>query len=315
MQMSCSFGRGAAVGSALAAMVTLSGSVVLAEEPQPAGGASTPASVPAEQSLSVPEQLSFRPSQMYGSGVVDRPAWRANAMVYVWLTGLTGDIQARGNKVDVDETFIDLVDKSSNLFGIGGRLEVGQQRLSAYVDGTYMSLRFDDRGDPADPADVKTPITIIEFGAIYRAAEWALGDEAEAKKAEGVPPRRVLGLDVYAGGRYMDIGVDLDFQSGREDSRNKSWIDPLIGARAIIDLSERWVFTIGADIGGFGVGSDFCWQAYGLFNYRFDMWGADAALVLGFKALYEDFDEGQDDNRVQWDVTLYGPVIGLQFQF
>jgi hypothetical protein len=233
----------------------------------------------------------------------------------MWLTGLTGDIQARGNKVDVDETFLDLVDKSSNLFGIAGRLEVGKQRLSAYVDGTYMSLRFDDRGDPADPAQVTTPITIVEFGAIYRAAEWALGEESDVSRAEGAPPRRVLGLDVYAGGRYMDLGIDLDFQSGREESRNKSWVDPLFGARVIIDLSERWVFTIGGDIGGFGVGSEFCWQAYGLFNYRFDMWGADAALVLGFKALYEDFDDGKDDGLVKWDVTLYGPVIGLQFQF
>lgn len=315
MQRTCSFWRGAAVGSTLATLVMMNGSIALADESQPASGAPTPTSAPTEQPLAVPEQLSFRPSQMYGSGVIDRPAWRGTATVYAWLTGLTGDVQARGNKVNVDETFIDLVQESDNLFGIAGRLEVGQQRLSAYVDGTYMSLRFDDRGDPADPANVETPITIIEFGAIYRAAEWALGDESEGQKAEGAPPRRVLGLDVYAGGRYMDVGIDLDFQSGRDESRNKSWVDPLIGARMIVDLSEHWVFTVGADIGGFGVGSDFCWQAYGTFNYRFDMWGADAALVLGFKALGEDFNDGDGDSRVVWDATLYGPVIGLQFQF
>lgn len=266
-------------------------------------------------SLEAHETLSFRPSTMYGSGVIDRPAWRATASVNLWATSVSGDINVRGNKASIDESFIDIVQDADSVFGINGRLELGKQRLSGYVDGTYMGLRYDNKGDPADPADVTNNITVIEFGAIFRAAEWALGEDTETEKADGAPPRRVLGLDFYAGGRYMDVGLDLDYASGREESRNRSWVDPLIGARTVIDLSESWSLTLGGDIGGFGVGSEFAWQAYGVFNYRFDMWGADAALALGYRALGQDFAEGEDDSRFEWDIVLFGPVIGLVIHF
>lgn len=265
--------------------------------------------------LSAPDTLSFRPSTMYGSGVVDRPAWRATASVNLWATSVSGDINARGNEASIDESFIDIVQDADSVFGFNGRLELGRQRLSGYIDGTYMGLKYDNQGDPADPADVTNTITVIEFGAIYRAAEWALGEASEGEQVDGTPPHRVLGLDIYAGGRYMDVGLEFDFDSGRNESRNKSWVDPLIGARTIIDLSERWSLTVGGDIGGFGVGSEFAWQAYGVFNYRFDMWGADAALALGYRALGQDFEEGEDDSRFEWDIVLFGPVIGLVIHF
>jgi hypothetical protein len=31
--------------------------------------------------------------------------------------------------------------------------------------------------------------------------------------------------------------------------------------------------------------------------------------------LYQDYSSGSGDDKFEWDVTLYGPVIGLVIQF
>jgi hypothetical protein len=42
----------------------------------------------------------------------------------------------------------------------------------------------------------------------------------------------------------------------------------IIGLSAGIDITKHWALTVEGDIGGFGVGSDFTWNALGLISYR-----------------------------------------------
>ena len=69
------------------------------------------------------------------------------------------------------------------------------------------------------------------------------------------------------------------------------------------------------DFGGFGAGSDFTWNALGVFGYewRFETWQLEA--LLGARALYQDFEDGSGLKRFEWDVTQYGPVVALAFKF
>jgi len=70
------------------------------------------------------------------------------------------------------------------------------------------------------------------------------------------------------------------------------------------------------DIGGFGAGSEFTWQAAGMVGYRFGLFGDDNARVLaGYRALYQDYKSGSGSNEFKWDMTLHGPVLALAISF
>jgi hypothetical protein len=71
------------------------------------------------------------------------------------------------------------------------------------------------------------------------------------------------------------------------------------------------VTALGA-IGGFGVGSDFSWQAAGLVGYRFGLFSDDNARGLAaYRALCQDYKSGSGSNAFKWDMTLHGPRPAL----
>ena len=118
---------------------------------------------------------------------------------------------------------------------------------------------------------------------------------------------------------YLDLKLDFDgiLQDRINDvSDNKSWVEPLLGARTIWDLSERWTVTLAGDIGGVAFGSDFAWNAFGLIGYRFSLFGEDnAGVFAGYRALSQDYTDGSGDDKFKWDVTLHGPILGLSIGF
>ena len=92
---------------------------------------------------------------------------------------------------------------------------------------------------------------------------------------------------------------------------SESWVDPLIGSRFGIDLSVRWNLTAETNVGGFGVGSDLAWNVQGFVGYRTSLFGMPTTLAAGYRALHQDYDH--DD--FEWDVTMYGPVLGAVLRF
>ena len=69
------------------------------------------------------------------------------------------------------------------------------------------------------------------------------------------------------------------------------------------------------DFGGFGAGSDFTWNLAGILAYDFHIRSVSTSVLLGARALYQDYDEGSAEGLIRWDVTQYGPLIGLSFRF
>lgn len=240
---------------------------------------------------------------------------RLSLSLNVWATSVNGTIEVRGRPIDVDASFVDIVQDSDSVFGFNGRIEVGKHRWSGYLDGTYMNVGIEDQPTPTDTVDIGNEIFIVELGAQYRAWEWDLDKSAEHTDAEPGSGRK-LALDIYGGVRYYDVSVDVDFRSGAPSrGQSKDWWDPLIGARGTIDITRHWQFALNGDVGGFGVGSDFAWAAGGIFAYRFDLWGKDAAITFGYRALSEDYSDGSGTEEFKWDVILHGPIVGFTINF
>ena len=75
------------------------------------------------------------------------------------------------------------------------------------------------------------------------------------------------------------------------------------------------VFSARADIGGFGVGSDLTWNLVGLLGYEFDLLGAPATVLGGYRVLYQDYENGNGSDKFAYEIYTYGPILGLKVVF
>ena len=157
-------------------------------------------------------------------------------------------------------------------------------------------------------------MSVIYTEAFSRMGTWDLAD-APGKKTPSVT------VDTHFGARYTYLDLKLDFKGVYQDlvnnvNQDKSWVEPLVGVRTIWDISERWTATLAGDVGGVAFGSDFAWDALGLIGYRFNLFGEkNASAFAGYRALSQDYTDGSGNDKFEWDVTLYGPVLGLLIAF
>ena len=90
------------------------------------------------------------------------------------------------------------------------------------------------------------------------------------------------------------------------------WTDIIVGAQGDIEFKDRWRFGAWADIGGFGLGSDFSWWSEIDAGYRFKPW---FHMRLGWTFMYVSYSGTVQDHDVRWDMWLTGPHIGVSFSF
>ena len=60
------------------------------------------------------------------------------------------------------------------------------------------------------------------------------------------------------------------------------------------------------------VESDLTWNIVGLLGYKFQLFGAEARALGGYRVLYQDFEDGNGANKFACDVITHGPIIGLK---
>ena len=111
---------------------------------------------------------------------------------------------------------------------------------------------------------------------------------------------------------------DLEVTGGRAFARSGSvdWLDPVIGARVRYTVAPGHELLLRGDIGGFGVGSDFSWQAIGVYAFEFGTYqGIAFSGVIGYRALYVDYVQGEGRQRYEFDMLQHGPVLGLSARF
>ena len=259
------------------------------------------------------------------------PAWSLQILPYAWLPFLAGDVTVRGRSVHLD---IDPIDVLDHLTTSGGRIpawmsyiEARRGPLSLYNDTFYANLGLSGdlartrpgRADIGVSAGLDFQQAVIELGAGYEVARWALAAD------------RPVAFDLIAGARYwyqeadlslavsadLDIG-GLEIRGNRALARSGSvdWLDPLVGVRLRHQLAPGYELTVKGDVGGFGAGSQFSWQA--LAAVTFDLATRDGvtyAGMVGYRALDVDYEQGSGRRTYGYDILQHGPVLGLVMGF
>lgn len=233
--------------------------------------------------------------------------WQFQLVPWLWATAVTGDATVKGVSADFDVGFDDIFDKLS----FGGMLEVEARkgRFGIYGNLVYADLSADNNIGPLQ-IEVTTRLLMTGAGVGYRFGPWQLDAEGSAAGPSFL-------IEPILGIRYTYLDTKLVSNADRLNARgSKNWIDPVLGARAILQVSPNWSVTALGDIGGFGIGSDLSWQAAGLVNYDFDFYGEkNASVGIGYRALGQDYSEGSSRDRFEYDVVYHGPVVALAFRF
>ena len=127
-------------------------------------------------------------------------------------------------------------------------------------------------------------------------------------------------LELGFGGRLNHLKTEMDvrrnvFPAGTEEVIRENaawWYDPVLIARLSADIKDKWLFQLRGDVGGFGIGSDFTWQAQAYFGYRFSKL---FQLTAGYRILSIDYQKTTDSEPFVFDIDEFGPVIRFGFNF
>ena len=154
--------------------------------------------------------------------------------------------------------------------------------------------------------------TTVGFGGVVSASVRQAITEVIATRRLDVAAGR---LELLGGVRWWDNRVRGSFDPSVGNGSlsaeiNEDWVDPFVGLRWTRGLSDRWQIRLRGDVGGFGVGSDFSWNANAALFFRMS---ERMFLDLGYRALYVDYanDKPSDEGAFAYDTTTHGPILGF----
>jgi len=196
--------------------------------------------------------------------------------------------------VPVDVQFDDIVDSMEAAFIVHFEA-MHESNWGLLLDVNYLDLSNDLDLPMGIRPNVDLDLTLAEFSGLYRIQQDAYN------------------FDLIAGVRYTNMDNTISVSNGLNlVDGSKDWLDPLIGVRWIWNFAEGWFFIARGDIGGFGVGSDFSWQALGLFEWKPFKY---ASFLAGYRAIGMDYEDGSGIDYFNYDATIHGPVIGINFNW
>lgn len=214
--------------------------------------------------------------------------WSYSVTPFLWATALSGKISKGPVTVKADLNFSTIFDN----LDMAAMLDFRARRDSWEFGGNlvYADLSAsNNNGIMGAKRKIGTKLTVLEADAKYYYNEQVFA---------------------YGGARYYDLSSSFSIGAPVSigSSTSKAWVDPIVGGGFAVPISDRWSIVGKGDIGGFGIGSDFAWQAQAYVQYE----SSDTISILaGYRHLNFDYTGG--GTRI--DLTLTGPVFGVRIKF
>lgn len=243
--------------------------------------------------------------------------WQFAIIPYLWMMGINGKVGVGGRTADVNVSFSDIF---KNLdFAAEVHIEAWRERFGFFIDATYSKISLTKnvtlRQDRTLNIKNVSQFFLGEFGGFYRVGTWPLGTGAGMNQSK---TNTSITLDLIGGGRYwwLEDEIDLKGPLGQNPqfSGSESWFDFIVGGRVNLAINKFFV-QVRSDVGGFGLGfsSDISWNIAGYIGYELPWY--KITPIIGYRALYDKYSNGSGNNRFLWDAWMYGPQLGVAFQF
>ncbi len=227
--------------------------------------------------------------------------WNFIVAPYLWFGALNGTMGVADIEAEIDAGFSDIFNNLNMGFMIYG--EARYKEFGVAMDLLTLSMQMDGVTPVLGRAvKVEPKITFLETSLIYN-----------------VMHTEKWSADLHAGVRTWWLKTRMEAEriiseEARIVEGNKSWVDPIIGAKAVFLPHEKWPINARVDIGGFGAGSEFTWNVQVGAGYRFaEAW----TVLLQYRTLGVDYEDGTTGSTdyFKMDANLFGPLIGFMATF
>jgi hypothetical protein len=212
-------------------------------------------------------------------GAMGGDGWTFHVEPFLWIPSLDGSGSADSSPTtsltnpEFDAGFLLAFEAQPHGGGVG-----------FLADGLYVRLA-DDEGT----LRTRTEVEMFEAGIA-----WPLTEQRT--------------WELLAGARWVDLDYEVAVGGALSGDASATWVDPWFGGRGRFPLGERWIAGVRGDIGGFGVGTQFTWQALATVGWQCT---EHLRVDLGYRALSLDF----DDDDLDYNAIVYGPLVGLDVRF
>ncbi|PCH72690.1 MAG: hypothetical protein COC12_05775 [Rhodobacteraceae bacterium] len=230
--------------------------------------------------------------------------WRYNLTLTGFLpTSTTGTSTVNGNAAPFDLSLSDVLNLLD--FAAAGRVEAWNGNLGVIVDASYTSISANGTG----------PVLGTLYGVNNRQKWFSVMGAYRVAYGTNAGNGQPYSIDLQAGARYNSIRQVVTIQPpfpavGISAGGDESWIEPVIGARGMWRLNDRWTTVASLELGGFGVGGNDLQVAAAVgFDYR--PWER-TSLSFGYRYFSVDYSTTQPGGLFAYDTVQHGPYIGLK---
>lgn len=232
--------------------------------------------------------------------------WALQITPYMWAAGLKGDISPfrRAPTIGVEKSFSDVMDD----LNFGGFVNIWARHDRFVLSGDMMYV---DTTDSHAFGPLPALPIAIPPGTIVKGSVDSKQFMATLQGGYRVVDTPDFTLDALAGARFWHISNDVTVSAlgmSRSYGESFGWVDPVVGMRAFLPLTERLSMQAQADIGGFGAGAELTWSALATINYTVT---DHLSVSAGYKVLDVNYDRGGH----VYDTRLSGPVLGITLRF
>jgi hypothetical protein len=159
-----------------------------------------------------------------------------------------------------------------------------------------------------DGQDPNIPIPPLAAGHKEKLLELIKAARRDPELAAAIKARSQSRIDAAKNRVQRKIANALKRNLDRSFSLDEYWFDPYVGLGGRFNLNKAFYVTAKGDIGGFGVGSELTWQAYGALGCEVTRW---FYLELGYRYLYTDYSH----DTFVYDVSQSGAQLTIGFNF
>lgn len=225
--------------------------------------------------------------------------WTFEVSPYLWMSGINGNVGIfqRVPPTSIDLSFSDIFNHIDWPAAVMVAGEARHGRFGILADVIYVELKAD--GSTPGPLFGGATIKVKDFTSTIEGAYRVV--DAPAIKLDGLAGLRIFSVD-------EELNLSAGILQARSGSDSNTWVDPVIGMRAIVPFGSGFFVNGYGDVGGFGISDDLTWQLYGGLGYNFNNW-------LTAYAGYRYLDIHHEDGAFIWDIAQQGPLLGVQFRF
>jgi len=226
-------------------------------------------------------------------------SWKVDVTPYLWAINMNGTVQVGPARTHLNQDFGDILKN----FNYGGMLWVDayKNNLGIFVNALYASLGNNFKDGPVK-VDANNQFGLFSGGLSYKVYDC-----------------HAFSVEPYAGFRYTlnDTTVKLSIPSlfYLRSTNNKHWTDPIIGARLRYDFTKAWSVTLAGDIGGTNASKQYSYNLIGLLGYSPQTVMTNTTAYLGYRLLDQHYITGSGLNYYNWNMKIFGPLIGIAFKF